>query len=80
MGTIHRFPVARSLDPADLEIAAAVYVEVVKRLRLPADDETTRERAAQSIIDRMLLGERDPERLRDGALARLTAAPPEAGG
>jgi hypothetical protein len=70
MGTIHRFPAARSLDPPDLEIAAAVYVEVVKRLALRAGDEASRETVAQSIIERMLLGERDPIRLREGALAR----------
>ena len=71
MGTIHRFPAARSLDPADLEIAATVYVDLVKQLALPAADEASRERVAHDIIDRMLQGERDPIRLRDGALARL---------
>ena len=60
-----------SFDPADLEIAAAVYVEVVNRLKLPAGDEATRETVAQTIIERMLFGERDPVQLRDAALARL---------
>ena len=77
MGTIHRFPAAQSLDPADLQIAATVYVEVVGRLHLPDGDEASRERVAQSIIDRMLLGERDPIRLRDRALAQLR---PSSGG
>ncbi|HEY7384179.1 MAG TPA: hypothetical protein VH743_10965 [Beijerinckiaceae bacterium] len=74
MGTIHRFPAAHSLDPADLDIAAAVYAELVKRLELPAGDEASRETIAQSIIDRMLMGERDPIRLRDVALARLATS------
>jgi hypothetical protein len=74
MGTIHRFPAARSLDPADLEVAASVYVDVVKRLALPDGDESSRERVAQNIIDRMLLGERDPIRLREAALARLRSS------
>jgi hypothetical protein len=69
MGTIHRFPASQSLDPADLEIAASVYVEAIGRLCPREGDEACRERIAQSIIDRMLLGERDPIRLRDGALA-----------
>jgi hypothetical protein len=72
MVTIHRFPASQALDPADLELAATVYIEVVERLAVPTGDETTRETVAQSIIDRMLLGERDPIRLRDGALARLS--------
>ena len=71
MGTIHRFPAASSLDPKDLEIAASVYVEVVNRLAPPIGDEAARERIAQNIIDRMLLGERDPIQLRDGALTHL---------
>ena len=74
MGTIHRFPASQSLDPADLEIAAAVYVDVVQHLALPTGDELSRERIAQSIIERMLLGERDPIRLHDAALARLGLA------
>ena len=71
MGTIHRFPAAHSLDPTDLEVAATVYGDVVKQLALPHADEASRERVAQNINDRMLLGERDPIRLRDGALAGL---------
>ena len=71
MGTIHRFPAVQSLDPADLDVAATVYAELVKRLELPAADEASRETIAQSIIDGMLMGERDPIRLRNGALARL---------
>jgi hypothetical protein len=52
MGTIHRFPASQSLDPADLEIAASVYVEAIGRLCPPEGDEACRERIAQSIIDR----------------------------
>jgi hypothetical protein len=74
MSTIHCFPAARSLDPSDLEIAASVYVKVVRLLELPADDEASHERVAQNVIERMLLGERDPMRLRDEALARLGPA------
>jgi hypothetical protein len=71
MPTIHRFPVAPSLDPKDLEVAASVYAEVVGRLEFRPVDETTRESVAQSIIDSMLLGERDPMQLRERALAGL---------
>jgi hypothetical protein len=71
MGTIHRFPAARSLEPADLEIAASVYVELVNRLALETGDEASRETIAQGIIDRMMLGERDPDELCDAALAKL---------
>jgi hypothetical protein len=71
MATIHRFPAARSLDPKDLEVAASVYADVVSRLEFRPLDETMRESVAQSIIDGMLLGERDPMQLRQGALARL---------
>jgi hypothetical protein len=46
----------------------------VKRLELSAGDEASRETIAQSIIDRMLMGERDPIRLRDVALARLATS------
>ena len=73
MPTIYRFPAARSLDPKDLEVAASVYAEVVSRPAIPVD-EATRESVAQSIIDSMLLGERDPMQLRDVALACLGAA------
>ena len=74
MGTIHPFPAARSLDPAELEVAASVYVDVLKRLGLPDGDESSRERVAQNIIEKMLLGERDPIRLRDEALATLRSS------
>jgi hypothetical protein len=80
MGTIQRFPASRSLGPDDLEVAASVYVEVVNRLALPAGDDASRERVAQNIIDRMLLGERDPIQLRDEALARLRFRAPDRGG
>jgi len=69
MGTIHRFPASRSLEPSDLDIAAAVYAEIVNRFA--AEHDAIRERVAESIIERMLMGERDPIRLRDGALAQL---------
>ena len=70
MGTIHRFPASRALNPADLDIAAAVYVEITTHLA--PEDEAIRERVAESIIERMLIGERDPIRLREGALAELS--------
>ena len=69
MGTIHRYPAAESLEPADLDIAARVYVEVAERLALPVEDRAGRERVAHMIVARMLLGERDPIQLRDDALA-----------
>jgi hypothetical protein len=75
MSTIHCFPPAQSLDPTDLDLAAAVYIDIVQRLTLSVGEEASRETIAQSIIDRMLLGERDPIRLRDGALARLGPSP-----
>jgi hypothetical protein len=74
MGTIHRFPASRSLNPEDLENAASIYREVIDHVCPPDGDEECRERIAQSIIDRMLLGERDPIRLRDGAIARAVAS------
>lgn len=69
MGTIHRYPAAKSLAPADLDIAARIYVEVAERLALPAEDRAGRERVAHMIVAQMLSGERDPIRLRDGALS-----------
>jgi hypothetical protein len=75
MGTIHRFTAARSLGPAELDVAAAVYVEVVDHLDLPADDDVTRELVAQFIVDQMLSGELDPGSLREGAVARLQRSP-----
>jgi hypothetical protein len=75
MGTIHRFAAARSLDGADLDVAAAVYVEVVDRLSLLADDDVTRELIAQFIVDQMLSGTLDPTTLRNGAIARLQRSP-----
>ena len=71
MPTIHRFRAARSLDPKDLDVAASVYADVLSRLEFRPMDETMRESVAQSIIDSMLLGERDPMHLRDEALVRL---------
>ena len=56
MGTIHRFPACQVLDPPALEIAASVYVDVVKQLALPHGDEASREKVAENIINRMLSG------------------------
>jgi hypothetical protein len=71
MPTIHRFPTSGSLDPKDLEVAASVYADVVSHIVLRPLNEATRESVAQSIIDSMLLGERDPIQLRHEALRRL---------
>ena len=69
MGTINRYRASRSLEAADLDVAARVYVEVVDRLALAVEDNVGRERVAEMIVRQLLLGERDPIQLRDDALA-----------
>ena len=69
MGTIH-LHLPKSLDPAEIEIAASVYETVLRRLN-GAEDNTAREKAAGYIMARMFYGERNPIVLSNGALAKL---------
>jgi hypothetical protein len=65
-----------SFDPAEVAIAVSAFDTVTGFLGVAGTAQTVRERVADYIMQRMLLGERDPARLRDGTLAKLGVAPP----
>jgi hypothetical protein len=55
-------------------IAISAFDAALKQMDGIAEDDAAREAVAFFIIERMLRGERDPIRLRDGALARARPA------
>jgi len=73
MGSVLRFPYPDVLGPDDIRVAASAFESTLKSLDTVAEKEATREAVARYIIAQSLQGERDPIRLRDGALAHLRA-------
>ena len=71
MGGIIRFPYVDVLGPEDIRVAASAFESALNSLDGFPDEDSTREAVARYIIERSLQGERDPIRLRDGALAHL---------
>ena len=71
MSAIDQSPFLQSLGPRDIEIAAAAYDAVLQQIDRVTGGMATRELIARYIIEKTLSGERDPVRLRDGALAHL---------
>jgi hypothetical protein len=65
-----------SFDPADLAVAVSTFETVTGFLGAAGTAHAVRERVADYIMQRMLLGERNAARLRDGTLAKLRVAPP----
>ena len=57
-------------------MAASAFESTLKSLDVIAGEDATREAVARYIMQRTLQGERDPIRLRDGALAHLGAPTP----
>src|SRR5207249_2249199 len=65
------------LGPDDLRLAADVFEQALQRVDESVSGiapHATRQLLARYIIEKALGGERDPDRLRDGALARLNRA------
>ncbi len=73
MGSVVRFPYADVLAPEDIRVAASAFESTLKSLTSVAKEDATREAVARYIMARTLQGERDPIRLRDGALAHVRA-------
>ena len=70
MATIHRLPYRNVLAPEDIRVAASAFESTLQSLDgVPEPD--SRDAMARYIVERTLLGERDPIRLRDGALAQI---------
>ncbi|MDQ4134557.1 MAG: hypothetical protein M3158_00070 [Pseudomonadota bacterium] len=61
----------RSLGPREIQIAAAAYDAVFQEVDRVTSGDGTRDVIARYIVEKVLSGERDPVRLRDGALAHL---------
>lgn len=70
MATIHRLPYRNVLAPEDIRVAASAFESTLQSLA-SAPEPDSRDAMARYIIERTLLGERDPIRLRDGALAQI---------
>jgi hypothetical protein len=70
---------ASSLGPEEIRVVAAAYDAAVTDLDVRPDDIATRETLASHIIEGALLGERDPARLRERALAHVRPKPSPAG-
>ena len=71
MGSVLRFPYPDILGPEDIRVAASAFESTLKSLTSVAKEDATREEVARYIMARTLQGERDPIRLRDGALAHF---------
>ena len=61
------------LAPEDIRVAASAYESTIKSLEVVVERDAAREQVARYIMERALRGERDPIRLREGALAYLRA-------
>jgi hypothetical protein len=80
MGSFLRFPYPDVLAPEDIHLAASAFESTLRSLDGKAAEESTREAVARYIMDRAMRGERDPIRLRDGALAHIgTGGPAKSG-
>ena len=73
MASIHRFPNQNVLSPEDIRVAALAFEATIKSLDVVSAGDGARESVARYIMERALQGERDPSRLRDGALAHFHA-------
>jgi hypothetical protein len=71
MGSVVRFPYPDVLGPDDILVAASAFESTLKFLDSVAEEDATREAVARYIMAQTLQGERDPIRLRDGALAHF---------
>jgi hypothetical protein len=76
MASVIRFPYQDVLAPEDIRVAASAFESALNSLDGAAQAESTRETVARYIMERTLQGERDPNRLRDGALAYLRTPDP----
>jgi len=75
MQNVYHFP-GQALGPDDLRLAADAFEAALHSLDESACDTSphaTRRILARYVIERALSGERDLSRLRDGALAYVTA-------
>ena len=77
MGCVLRFPYVDVLGPEDIRVAASAFESTLKSLDGNAEEDATREAVARYIMERTLQGERDPIRLRDGALAQFRKPAPK---
>ncbi len=75
MGRIRSLAGREVLSPEDIRLAASAFEAALKFVDHP-EELTTRETLARYIMHRALHGERDPIRLRDGALAQLRGSEP----
>jgi hypothetical protein len=75
MGSVLRFPYPDVLGPEDIRVAASAFESTLKSLDPAAAEAATREAVARYIMARTLQGERDPIRLRDGALTHVHRRP-----
>ena len=71
MATLQRLPYSNVLAPEDIRLAASAFESTLQSLDSVPETASTRDAVARYIIERTLLGERDPIRLRDGALAQM---------
>ena len=77
MASIHPFPYRDVLAPEDIRIAASAFDSALVSLNGAAQESSTREAVARYIMQKTLQGERDPIRLRDGALAQFRKPAPK---
>ena len=71
MASIHRFPHQNVLAPEDIRVAALAFDATIKSLDILVEGDAVREEVARYIMEMALQGERNPLRLRDGALAHF---------
>ena len=76
MAPVVRLPCKDVLAPEDIRVAASAFESTLTLLDSADQPESARETVARYIIERTLQGERDPIRLRNGALAYLRRPEP----
>jgi hypothetical protein len=64
-----------SFGPAEIEILVAAYEDALAGLRLSGRDDSASRLIAKRIMYLAMDGERDPIRLRDGAIRHLLVTP-----
>ena len=64
------------LSPEDIRVAASAYESTLNALEVIVERDAAREPVARYIMEHALQGERDPIRLREGALAQIRTLGP----
>lgn len=69
--SVHHFTRCEAFFPEEVELMGDVFEDILGSLHLPNRDDAVARLVASRVIELAKSGERDPERMRSEALARL---------